>query len=70
MGTFFGLEGEQVLAVPGDASRSHFIGRMAYDDVGEGAFAGSVKPHEGMYLTVLHGQVNAFQYFFATYAGM
>lgn len=68
--TVFGREGQQVLAVEGHCSPRHFVGRMSHQHVAQRALSGTVLSHQGMYLAVADGEVDAFQYLFAIDAGM
>ena len=70
MGSFLGLESQQVLAVEGDASGSDLVGGMTHDDIAERALARSVESHNGMHFPVPDGEVHALQYFLAIDAGM
>ena len=66
----FGRKGQQVLAVEGDRAARHFVGGMAHQHIAQRALARAVLSHQGVYLAVADGEVDAPQYLFAIDAGM
>ncbi len=69
-GRFFRLHLQQVFAVKGDRPGSDFIAFTAGQHLGQRAFAGAVRPHDGMHLPGVHRQVNSLQNLVAIHAGM
>ena len=60
-GTLFRRHAQQVDAVQQRLAGLHDVLRMAREDVGEGALAGAVGPHDGVHLALLHRKVDALQ---------
>ena len=73
-GPFEGLHLEQVLGPElgrvDDLAARDFVVGVAGDDLGEGALAGAVGPHDGMYLAGLHLEVDAAEDLLAVDAGV
>ena len=70
VGALVGREREHILAVEGDGALGDRVGRIACQDSGERRFAGSVAPHERVYLAFADAEVEALEYFFAAHGGV
>ena len=60
-GTRVGLHLEKVFAVEQDLSLRDLIFVLAGDDIGQGRFAGAVRPHDGRDFAGLHRKGHALQ---------
>ena len=69
-GALFGRHGEQILAFKEYLSACNCIGRIAGKNTGEGGFAGTVRSHNSVHLTLIDEQVDAFQNLFIAYRGV
>ena len=60
-GPLVGLHLQHRLAVHQDVAAGHLITVAACQHIGHGAFAGTVRPHDGMHLAGIDGQVDPLQ---------
>ena len=65
MGTVFGREGQQVLAVERDAAFGHFVLGVANEDMAQRALARTIGAHEHMDFSVAYGEIDAAKDFLA-----
>jgi hypothetical protein len=60
-GALFGLELEQVLPVEGHLAAGHLVRRVPGEHLRERALARAVRPHDGVHLARVHGEVDAVE---------
>ena len=70
VGAVFGLHLQEVLAVEDGLAAGHLVERIAHEDGTQGGLSRTVRSHDGVYLTVADGEVDTFQYFFASNRGV
>ena len=70
MAAVLGREGQQVLAVEGDAALGHLIAGVAHQHMAQRALARTVGAHEHVHLAVAYGEVHASQNFLAVHLGV
>ena len=58
---FFRFHRQQILAVQQRSATRHLIAIAARQNIGKRGFAGPVRAHNGMHLTLRHNQINALQ---------
>ena len=69
-GTLFDTFVEKVFTLEPRLASGHLETLVARQHRRERTLAGTVRPHDRMYLAGLNAQVDSFQYLFAVYAGM
>ena len=70
MGTVLWFHFQQVLAVKPYLSFGHLIKWIAHEHGRKRRFAGAIRSHDGMNLTVIDDETDAFQYFFVADSGV
>ena len=68
--TVFRFEIQQALTVEDHLPFRYFECRITDQHTAQGTFPGTVRPHDGVYLTRLDRKVDSFQYLFAIDIGM
>jgi hypothetical protein len=62
-GALFGVHFKEVLTVIQDLSSGHLVNVAPCQNACQRALSGSVRPHDGVDLALVHREVNAFQNF-------
>ena len=61
MGSLVWRQFKNILAFKPYLSFGNCIGRMPHQGIGQGRFAGAVRPHQSVYFTLLHAEIDAFK---------
>mgnify|MGYP003148036851 CR=1 FL=1 len=70
LGALLGLQIGQALALEQGVAAGDLVVVLAGQHIGQRRFAGAVGAHDGVYLTGVHGQVQALENGFAGYGGV